>query len=261
MMLLPRLSLGLRGALYRTGAMRASIPAMRAYTQEAEAPAPAENAAAHAPKDAAQDAAPQTVSLDSAVEFSPLPGFSVEREASSMPQVRDVNRPHRLHVRSSRNNTIVTFTTPAGEPLANASGGMAGFRKAGRSGYEAGYRAALRVFNDIADNKARWRIGAIEVLWNGFGQGREAAFRAMMANEGEQVRSLVRVMTDKTPIKVGGVRPKKRRSAFVWELLTGSVVSLICRRVDQMSSVTVDIVFSEWKGFRTRAWANYIHLR
>ena len=91
MMLLPRLSLGLRGALYRTGAMRASIPAMRAYTQEAEAPAPAENAAAHAPKDAAQDAAPQTVSLDSAVEFSPLPGFSVEREASSMPQVRDVN--------------------------------------------------------------------------------------------------------------------------------------------------------------------------
>ena len=99
------------------------------------------------------------------------------------------------------------------------------------------------------------------MLWNGFGQGREAAFRAMMANEGEQVRSLVKVMTDKTPIKVGGVRPKKRRSAFVWELLTGSVVSLICRRVDQMSSVTVDIVFSEWKGFRTRAWANYIHLR
>ena len=76
---------------------------------------------------------------------------------------------------------------------------------------EAGYRAALRVFSRISENQARWRINSIEVLWNGFGQGREAVFRAIMASEGEQVRNMIKVMTDKTPIKIGGVRPKKRR--------------------------------------------------
>ena len=127
---------------------------------------------------------------------------------------RNVQRPHRLHVQSTRNNTIVTLTTPAGDTLASASGGTVGFKKAGRSGYEAGYRAAFRVFDQIAENRGRWRLHALEVLWNGFGQGREAVFRAMMASEGELVRSLVKTMTDKTPIKVGGVRPKKRRSTL-----------------------------------------------
>ncbi|WFD42426.1 hypothetical protein MPSI1_001070 [Malassezia psittaci] len=148
------------------------------------------------------------------LEFS-LSDFT-GKEAVEKPETvaippRESNAPHRLHVQSTRNNTMVTLTAPTGEPLANASGGTVGFKKAGRSGYEAGYRAAVRIFSRIAENQKRWRINSIEVLWNGFGQGREAVFRAMLANEGEQVRNLVKVMTDKTPIKVGGVRPKKRR--------------------------------------------------
>ena len=42
-------------------------------------------------------------------------------------------------------------------------------------------------------------------------RGREAVFRALQASEGESVRQMVLAMTDKTPIKIGGVRPKKRR--------------------------------------------------
>ncbi|WFC98344.1 hypothetical protein MYAM1_001070 [Malassezia yamatoensis] len=149
------------------------------------------------------------------LEFS-LSDFAGEEavqkpEVVAVPPPRESNAPHRLHVQSTRNNTMVTLTAPTGEPLANASGGTVGFKKAGRSGYEAGYRAAVRIFSRIAENQKRWRINSIEVLWNGFGQGREAVFRAMLANEGEQVRNLVKIMTDKTPIKVGGVRPKKRR--------------------------------------------------
>ena len=86
-----------------------------------------------------------------------------------------------------------------------------GFKKAQRSGYEAGYRAAVRVFQHIVAHRAQWGVKDIEVLWNGFGQGREAVFRALQASEGENVRHMVLAMTDKTPIKIGGVRPKKRR--------------------------------------------------
>lgn len=179
-----------------------------------ETPAPPAEPAA--PKEADGAA---TVSLDSAVEFTPLPGMHAAERAEPVPPVsrepvspRGRTQPHRLHVQSSRNNTIVTFTMPTGEPLARASGGSVGFRKAARSGYEAGYRAAVRVFQQIGANKKRWNVNGIEVLWNGFGQGREAVFRAFQASEGEMVRGLVKVMTDKTPIKIGGVRPKKRRS-------------------------------------------------
>lgn len=192
---------------------QAEKPADAARAPEAAAPS------AEATEQPAVDNAGERVSLESAKPFSPLPGFGAReddagaRPAPSMDD-RNVQRPHRLHVQSTRNNTIVTLTTPAGDTLASASGGTVGFKKAGRSGYEAGYRAAFRVFDQIAENRGRWRLHALEVLWNGFGQGREAVFRAMMASEGALVRGLVKTMTDKTPIKVGGVRPKKRRSTW-----------------------------------------------
>ncbi|KAJ1020226.1 hypothetical protein NDA18_005826 [Ustilago nuda] len=120
-------------------------------------------------------------------------------------------QPHRLFVNSSRNNTILTLTSPTGDPLASASGGSVGFKKSARSGYEAGYRAAFSMFGKINEFKNAWRIVHLEVLWNGFGQGREAVFRALLAGEGQTTKNLVSKMTDKTPLKIGGVRPKKRR--------------------------------------------------
>jgi len=107
------------------------------------------------------------------------------------------------------------LTTPSGDPLASASGGTAGFKKAQRSGYEAAYRAAFQIFNSINNNNRKWGLDSIEIIWKGFGQGREAVFRALMAQEGSEVRSKIAKMIDGTPIKVGGVRPKKRRSEFV----------------------------------------------
>ncbi len=122
---------------------------------------------------------------------------------------------HKVHVQASRNNTIVTVTAPNGDPLFGCSGGSAGFRKAARSGYEAGYRAAFQVFKEIEAKQTEWAVRGVEVLFNGFGQGREAFFRALMATEGAPARNLVRRVTDKTHLKVGGVRPKKRRSEYI----------------------------------------------
>ncbi|WFD02691.1 hypothetical protein MOBT1_001374 [Malassezia obtusa] len=214
-----RLSQGLRAAVRMPRAPLARVRGLAQAVQDPAASQPADankegKAPEAAPETKGAEDEPQRVSLESAVEFS-MPGFTAAETAADpepMPTPpRESNVPHRLHVQSTRNNTIVTLTTPTGEPLANASGGTVGFKKAGRSGYEAGYRAALRIFTRISENQPRWRINSIEVLWNGFGQGREAVFRAMMASEGEQVRNMIKVMTDKTPIKIGGVRPKKRR--------------------------------------------------
>lgn len=198
--MLQRMVWGLRSAV--RGSAGRSMP-WRAYSQSAtpadEPPAPAE----------------QKVSLDSAVEFTPMPEMSAptpqQKPVSETLGLPGASRPHRLHIKSSRNNTIVTFTMPTGEPLVGESGGTVGFKKAQRSGYEAGYRAAVRVFQHIVTHRAQWGVKNIEVLWNGFGQGREAVFRALQASEGENVRNMVLAMTDKTPLKIGGVRPKKRR--------------------------------------------------
>lgn len=124
------------------------------------------------------------------------------------------HEPFHLHVQSTRNNTILTLTTPDGSPLTNVSCGTVGFRKAARSTYDAGYRTALTMFQRIEENRVSWRIATLELVWKGFGQGREAVYRALMTDDGTPVRKLVRRMRDTTRIKIGGVRPRKRRSKY-----------------------------------------------
>ncbi|SJX66425.1 related to ribosomal protein YmS18, mitochondrial [Sporisorium reilianum f. sp. reilianum] len=140
---------------------------------------------------------------------SPLARSSASRYAPLFSSTTTL--PHRLFVNASRNNTVLTLTSPTGDPLASASGGSVGFKKSARSGYEAGYRAAFSMFGKINEYKDAWRIQHLEVLWNGFGQGREAVFRALVAGEGQTTKGLISKMTDNTAVKIGGVRPKKRR--------------------------------------------------
>jgi small subunit ribosomal protein S11 len=128
---------------------------------------------------------------------------------------------HQLHVQASRNNTIITLARPhdarehPGGTIMSTSGGTAGFKKSARSGYEAGYRAATTMF--AALEAAERKLGDIklDVVWKGFGQGRDAVFRALTSSEGEYVRARVVGMRDATNIKIGGVRPKKRRSEYL----------------------------------------------
>jgi small subunit ribosomal protein S11 len=50
-----------------------------------------------------------------------------------------------------------------------------------------------------------------EVLFKGFGRGREAVYKALMTSEGDDVRPFITRVTDNTPIKIGGTRAKKTR--------------------------------------------------
>lgn len=51
----------------------------------------------------------------------------------------------------------------------------------------------------------------IEVVFKGFGQGKQAFFAALTSSEGNVVRPLISRLTDRTAIKIGGERSKKAR--------------------------------------------------
>lgn len=116
-----------------------------------------------------------------------------------------------LHVHSTRNNTITTFTGQDGSPIAWWTGGSCGFKKSNRSSYEAGYQCTVRAFEKILDHRDEVGPFSLEIIFKGFGQGREAMQKALLAAEGEKIRQFVARLTDKTPVKIGGTRAKKAR--------------------------------------------------
>ncbi|GAA5872508.1 hypothetical protein JCM3774_006840 [Rhodotorula dairenensis] len=144
-------------------------------------------------------------------------------------------QPYKLHVYSTRNNTILTLSTsPSGAhqptagdphvPVAWVSAGSAGYKGAARGTYDAAVEVSLKMFKKIHDlveppvlsgGKKLKAAGPppteLELVWKGFGQGRDAVFRTLMSADGDNIRHLVRRVTDATPLKIGGTRPKKRR--------------------------------------------------
>jgi small subunit ribosomal protein S11 len=51
----------------------------------------------------------------------------------------------------------------------------------------------------------------VDMFFKGFGTGREALYRAMLTAQGDVVRPIVSSITDRTAIKIGGTRAKKRK--------------------------------------------------
>lgn len=132
---------------------------------------------------------------------------------------------YRIHVACTPNNTHILISDPRGNPLKASrwTGGSCGFKGVNRSGYEAGYQCAVRAFariKQLAEEEGSSSVGAgvglvprarFEVLFSGFGQGRDAVFKALMTSEGDEVRPYVVRVTDNTPIKIGGTRARKTR--------------------------------------------------
>ncbi|EPQ59631.1 translational machinery component [Gloeophyllum trabeum ATCC 11539] len=121
---------------------------------------------------------------------------------------------YNLHVFSSRNNTRATFTRGDGKIIRWATGGSCGFKGVNRSSYEAGYQVAVRMFKAIAEEREALegiRGMQIELIFKGFGQGRDAMSKALLTAEGTPAREVIGRITDRTPIKIGGTRAKKMR--------------------------------------------------
>ncbi|RUP19889.1 hypothetical protein BC936DRAFT_139283 [Jimgerdemannia flammicorona] len=112
---------------------------------------------------------------------------------------------HNLHIHASYNNTILTLAAPDGSNLVWTSGGTAGFKKAARGGYEAAHQAAIQMLQKVEEKNLQ--VGTVHLIMKGFGPGRDAAFKAIVAGNLWGINRI----TDATPIPFNGCRPKKTR--------------------------------------------------
>ncbi|GJJ69064.1 small subunit ribosomal protein S11 [Entomortierella parvispora] len=112
---------------------------------------------------------------------------------------------HNLHIHASMNNTILTLTDSAGDPITTQSAGSAGFKKSARSGPEAGYQAMIKMIEKVEEKNVQ--IQTLHVLMKGFGPGRDSAFKAIRAKTNWDIKRI----SDTTPIPFNGCRPPKAR--------------------------------------------------
>lgn len=113
------------------------------------------------------------------------------------------NIPHgAVHIHSSFNNTIITFTDLKGNTIAWASSGTVGFK-----GSRKGTPFAAQLAAESAAKRAQENgMQQVNVYIKGIGSGRETAIRSLQA-VGLEVLSI----KDITPIPHNGCREKKKR--------------------------------------------------
>lgn len=113
------------------------------------------------------------------------------------------NVPHaQVHITSSFNNTIVTFTDAQGDVIAWSSAGQAGFKGSRKSTPFAAQLASEEACKQAFEHGVR----KVDVFVKGPGAGRETAIRTLAAQGLEVI-----VIKDVTPVPHNGCRPPKRR--------------------------------------------------
>lgn len=108
----------------------------------------------------------------------------------------------RAYVKSTYNNTLVTFTDQNGNVLSWSSAGQCGFKGPKKS---TPYAASV-IVKDAYEKAKKYGLKEVAVFVRGIGGGREAAIRALNAN-GINVNNI----KDITPIPHNGCRAKKPR--------------------------------------------------
>ena len=106
------------------------------------------------------------------------------------------------HIKSSFNNTIISFTDQDGNVLSWASAGNVGFKGSRKSTPFAAQMAAEAAARRAMEHGVR----KVDVQVKGPGSGRETAIRSIQ-NTGIEVTGI----KDVTPVPHNGCRPPKRR--------------------------------------------------
>ena len=107
-----------------------------------------------------------------------------------------------VFIKSTFNNTIITFADRDGNVICWGSGGTVGYKGSRKSTPFAAQRAAERV----ADRAKKLGVREVEIRVKGPGAGRESAIRAL-----QQARLDIKAIEDVTPLPHNGCRAKKRR--------------------------------------------------
>lgn len=132
--------------------------------------------------------------------------FNPENQGKILP-----GPPHHLHVYATKHNTHITLTRPDRNPIISVATGNIGFKKAARGSYDAAYQLGVWVINRIQNKGLLREILELEVLFRGYGVGREAVSKILLGIEGKGLRDRVVRVTDATRLKFGGTRSKKPR--------------------------------------------------
>ena len=106
------------------------------------------------------------------------------------------------HIKSTFNNTTITFADQSGGVICWSSGGNAGFKGSRKSTPFAAQLAAEQASKTAIENGVR----RVDVYCKGPGSGRETAIRTMAA-AGIEALSI----NDVTPVPHNGCRPPKRK--------------------------------------------------
>ena len=106
------------------------------------------------------------------------------------------------YIKSTFNNTVVTFTDVKGNVICWAAGGTEGFKNSRKSTPYAAQLAAETAAKKAMDNGMR----EVEVNIKGPGAGRESAIRAIQA-----AGVKITMIRDITPVPHNGCRPRKKR--------------------------------------------------
>jgi small subunit ribosomal protein S11 len=109
----------------------------------------------------------------------------------------------RIYITATFNNTLVTITDEAGNPIVVGSCGMHGFSGTRKS---TPYAATTATENALKKAIEQHNLRYADIYIKGIGPGREAALRAVKASVVE-----VEKIVDITPIPHNGVRPPKIR--------------------------------------------------
>ena len=107
-----------------------------------------------------------------------------------------------VHIKSSFNNTLVTFTDMQGNAISWASSGKFGLRGSKKSTPFAAQQSVEDAAKVAIDNG----IKSVEVYVKGPGNGRESAIRSL-----QTMGIAVTLIKDVSPIAHNGCRPPKRR--------------------------------------------------
>ncbi len=112
--------------------------------------------------------------------------------------------PHgQVHILATFNNTIISVTDSKGGLLTAASAGGCGFRGSKKG---TAYAAQIAAEKAITAAKQLHNLAKADVYVKGIGLGREAAIRAVAAND-----IAVEIIKDVTGVPHGGCRPPKAR--------------------------------------------------
>ena len=107
-----------------------------------------------------------------------------------------------LHIQATFNNTMISITDEAGNVVAWASSGSAGFKGSRKSTPYAAQIATEKALEKAKD----FGLAQVEVVVQGIGSGRESAVRALQ-NTGIAVSSI----KDITGVPHNGCRPRKAK--------------------------------------------------